>query len=58
MNGAITQNRLRPIIDRVFRLNDAKAAYAHFEAKQHVGKVVIADARNQSQIYIEGEHCE
>lgn len=44
MNGAITQSRLRPIIDRVFRLNDAKAAYAHFEARQHVGKVVIADA--------------
>jgi NADPH:quinone reductase-like Zn-dependent oxidoreductase len=43
MNRAIEQHRLRPIIDRVFSFSDARAAYEHFEAKRHVGKVVIAD---------------
>lgn len=43
MNRAIGQHRLRPVIDRVFPFADALQAYAHFEAKRHVGKVVIAN---------------
>lgn len=42
MNRAIAQHRLKPVIDRVFAFDDARAAYEHFEAKRHVGKVVIA----------------
>ncbi|KAJ7473184.1 alcohol dehydrogenase superfamily protein [Mycena galericulata] len=31
----------RPVIDKVFAFEDAKAAYAYFESQAHVGKVVI-----------------
>ncbi len=44
MNRAIAQHRLEPAIDSVFSFDDARAAYEHFAAKRHVGKVVIADA--------------
>jgi NADPH:quinone reductase-like Zn-dependent oxidoreductase len=43
MNRAIELHALRPAVDRVFPFAEAGAAYAHFSAKQHVGKVVIAD---------------
>ncbi|WP_445229782.1 zinc-dependent alcohol dehydrogenase family protein [Duganella rhizosphaerae] len=43
MNRAISQHQLHPVIDSVFPFAEARLAYAHFEAKQHVGKVVIAD---------------
>ncbi|WP_035059731.1 zinc-dependent alcohol dehydrogenase family protein [Andreprevotia chitinilytica] len=43
MNRAITLHGLRPVIDRTFGFLDALAAYDHFEARKHVGKVVIAD---------------
>lgn len=43
MNRAISQHQLRPVIDSVFPFSEAKQAYGHFEAKQHVGKVIIAD---------------
>jgi NADPH:quinone reductase-like Zn-dependent oxidoreductase len=33
---------LKPVIDRVFGFNDARAAFAHLQAARHVGKVVIA----------------
>ncbi len=41
MNRAIGQHRLRPVIDRAFAFAEAAQAYAHFDAKRHVGKVVI-----------------
>jgi NADPH:quinone reductase-like Zn-dependent oxidoreductase len=44
MNRVIAQHRLRPVIDRVFPFSQAKDAYRHLEACQHVGKVVIAGA--------------
>jgi NADPH:quinone reductase-like Zn-dependent oxidoreductase len=44
MNRAITTHNLRPVIDRVFPFGEARAAYKHFEARQQVGKVVIADS--------------
>lgn len=44
MNRAIGQHQLRPVIDRVFPFREARAAYEHFEARRHVGKVVIADS--------------
>ena len=38
---ALSDGRLRPIIDRTFALDDIAAAQAHVEADRHVGKVVI-----------------
>jgi NADPH:quinone reductase-like Zn-dependent oxidoreductase len=41
MNRAITANRLKPLIDRVFPFADVPAAFRYFEAGRHFGKVVI-----------------
>jgi NADPH:quinone reductase-like Zn-dependent oxidoreductase len=41
MNRAITQARLRPVIERVFPFHEAPAAYRHFARGQSFGKVVI-----------------
>jgi NADPH:quinone reductase-like Zn-dependent oxidoreductase len=42
MNRAIAVNGLRPVIDKVFPLAEARAAYAHLQSGAHFGKVVIA----------------
>jgi NADPH:quinone reductase-like Zn-dependent oxidoreductase len=42
MNRAIDANRIVPVIDSVFRFDDAVAAYQHYEQAQPFGKVVIA----------------
>lgn len=42
MNRAITQARLRPVIDRVFPFSQALDAYRHFARGQSFGKVVIS----------------
>ncbi|KAJ7267902.1 hypothetical protein C8J57DRAFT_1614119, partial [Mycena rebaudengoi] len=43
MNKLISANvdATRPIVDKVFAYEDAKAAYAYLESQAHVGKVVI-----------------
>lgn len=41
MNRAIVQHRLRPVIDRVFALDDCRAAFEHMAEGRHVGKIVI-----------------
>jgi NADPH:quinone reductase-like Zn-dependent oxidoreductase len=41
MNRAIALHRLKPVIDRVFPLAEAAAAYKHLESGAHFGKVVI-----------------
>lgn len=41
MNRAIEVGKLKPVIDRVFDFNDARAAYAYLASAQHFGKVVI-----------------
>ncbi|KAJ6505331.1 hypothetical protein C8R45DRAFT_1070074 [Mycena sanguinolenta] len=43
MNKLISANveATRPIIDKVFGFDEAKAAYAHLKSQAHVGKVVI-----------------
>lgn len=38
---AIAQNRIEPVVDRVFDFADAKAAYAALAAAGHFGKLVI-----------------
>jgi NADPH:quinone reductase-like Zn-dependent oxidoreductase len=35
-------HRLRPVVDRVFAFDDARAAYAYLDGAQHLGKVVVA----------------
>lgn len=42
MNRAITQTKLRPVIERVFPFSDAHGAYRHFMRGQSFGKVVIS----------------
>ncbi|MCQ8830596.1 zinc-dependent alcohol dehydrogenase family protein [Streptomyces malaysiensis] len=42
MNKAIAQNRLRPVIDRVFPFDQAPEAFSHFAKGPRFGKVVIS----------------
>ena len=42
MNRAITVNRLRPIIDRVFLFHDALSAFRYYETGKAFGKIVIS----------------
>ncbi|MDQ8728897.1 NAD(P)-dependent alcohol dehydrogenase [Bradyrhizobium sp. LHD-71] len=42
MNRAITHQKLRPVIDRVFPFEDAKSAYRYLESQKHFGKVVVS----------------
>lgn len=39
---ALSDGRIKPIVDRTFALDDIAAAQAYVEADRHVGKVVIA----------------
>jgi NADPH:quinone reductase-like Zn-dependent oxidoreductase len=41
MNRLIATHRLRPVIDRVFAVEEAEAAYRHLADSAHLGKVVI-----------------
>jgi len=40
--GAITVNRMKPVIDRVFPFDQAKQAFSHMASGAHFGKVAIA----------------
>jgi NADPH:quinone reductase-like Zn-dependent oxidoreductase len=42
MNEAIAANRIRPVIDRMFPFEEAKAAYQYYEEAQPFGKVIIS----------------
>jgi NADPH:quinone reductase-like Zn-dependent oxidoreductase len=42
MNRAITAHRIKPVIDRVFGFDEAKAAYRHMQQAGHFGKIVIS----------------
>ena len=39
--SALTVGQVRPVIDRVFAFDEARAAYAHLQSGAHFGKVVI-----------------
>ena len=45
LNRAIAATGLRPIIDRVFAFNEARAAFSHLEGGTHLGKIVIRCSR-------------
>jgi len=42
MVDAITVNRMKPVIDRVFPFEQAKQAFSHMASGAHFGKVAIA----------------
>jgi NADPH:quinone reductase-like Zn-dependent oxidoreductase len=44
MNHAITVNRNKPVIDRVFPFEEARAAYRYYEEAQPFGKVIISQS--------------
>lgn len=44
MNKAISENKLKPVIDRVFAFNDVAAALEYMESGSHFGKIVISFA--------------
>ena len=41
MNRAISARELRPVIDRTFPFDDARAAYHHMRGASHFGKIVV-----------------
>lgn len=41
MNDFLTDEQIRPVVDRVFGFDEAAAAFAHMEAGRHFGKVVV-----------------
>ena len=41
MIRAISANRLNPVIDRRFLLQDIVAAFKYFESQKHFGKVCL-----------------
>ncbi len=42
MNRAVRAHRLRPIVDRVFGFDEARAAYEHLRGASHFAKLAIA----------------
>ena len=41
MNQAIAANQIKPVIDKIFGLDEVKAAYQHMASATHFGKIVI-----------------
>jgi NADPH:quinone reductase-like Zn-dependent oxidoreductase len=41
MNRAISVHAMKPVIDRVYSFEDARAAYHAMQAAGHFGKLVI-----------------
>jgi NADPH:quinone reductase-like Zn-dependent oxidoreductase len=41
MNRAIAAHRLRPVLDRTFPLEEARAAFEHMAAGRHFGKICL-----------------
>ena len=42
MNRALTQTRLKPVVDRVYPFKEAPDAFRSMESGSHFGKIVIA----------------
>jgi NADPH:quinone reductase-like Zn-dependent oxidoreductase len=47
MNDAITRGTLRPLVSRVFRLDQAREAFGFYEQHNPLGKVVIINDDEQ-----------
>jgi len=46
MNKLIVAAGIKPVVDKVFNFEDARAAYEYLESQKHVGKVVIKVSKN------------
>jgi D-arabinose 1-dehydrogenase-like Zn-dependent alcohol dehydrogenase len=42
MVNAITQNKMTPVMDKIFAFDEAKEAFAYMASGKHFGKVSIA----------------
>lgn len=42
MNDAIALHRLTPVVDRVFELEETRAAFDHLQSGAHIGKVAVS----------------
>ncbi len=42
LNAAFTANRIEPVIDKVFPLAEARAAFEYLQSGSHFGKIVLA----------------
>ena len=42
MNAAIESNRIKPVLDKKFRLGDARAAFEYLQSGNHFGKVILS----------------
>jgi NADPH:quinone reductase-like Zn-dependent oxidoreductase len=42
MNRALVQNRIQPVVDRVFPFAEAREAFQHMAAGAHFGKIVVS----------------
>ena len=41
LNAFIAEHRIRPVVDRVFELEDARAAFEAMDSGDFLGKIVI-----------------
>lgn len=41
MNKLISVAKLKPVVDKVFRFEEAREAYEYLASQKHVGKIVI-----------------
>ena len=41
MNAAIAKAELRPVIDHIFPVDQAREAFLHMQSGSHFGKIVI-----------------
>jgi NADPH:quinone reductase-like Zn-dependent oxidoreductase len=41
VHAALEQNRIHPVIDRIFNFEQVQEAYQYLQSGQHFGKVVI-----------------
>jgi len=49
MNRAIGTNHLRPLVDRVFRFDDARQPFEYYETGKAFGKIVISQGAATSR---------
>jgi NADPH:quinone reductase-like Zn-dependent oxidoreductase len=42
MNAAFAANGVKPVVDRVFALSEARAAFEHMQSGSHFGKIVLS----------------
>jgi NADPH:quinone reductase-like Zn-dependent oxidoreductase len=47
MNAAITEARIRPVVDRVFGFDEVGEAFSYMESGSHFGKIVIRVASGE-----------